>query len=701
MHLPTSTPDVPHTYSSIASSIWVPSFQDVRVYVMGSGGDSQLQRWSSLIGIVTAICGNILISFALNIQRYAHIRIRRTRAQHKEKLRALGRALKNGYGATDTNGSNLPEDYDPEARENHRLGESFHTTDSYDSTSSDKMSSYLKSPYWWTGIVLMTVGEAGNFLAYGFAPASIVSPLGVVALISNCIIAPIMLKEKFRLRDFWGVVVAIGGAVTVVLSAKHEEKKLGPHEIWGAITTLEFEVYMLVTFILIVTLLWASPRYGNRTILIDLGLVGLFGGYTALSTKGIASMLSYTLWRALTTPVTYALIVVLVGTAVMQVRYVNKALQRFDSTQVIPVQFVMFTISVIVGSAVLYRDFERTTSDSITKFVSGCLLTFFGVFLITSGRPPSDDDEESDFSDEENEEAVHTNIQGSVDEERRRITGVGDTLSTPYGRSKSGTQALLDSAFEDEISSVSRRSSRIGSTGHSPLPSTPASSRQSATKLAQPFLEETTGQESTPLLSNPWITRAENDLADDPRAEGQNSMLPTIPPSDSHVLPIDPPGLTRPLLQGHTTSDPSPQPSSSAPYLERPVTPVKHSIGLIMPGPLLSPLSGGLSAVVADKLRRVVDSDGRKISRRSRLGLRRTKSGGQQLTQEHVGTNEENSPDLFTETPGHQSSHPARSRATSLSNTLNDFFRSLTQRNERADDVEAEEAGPSRPRSTV
>ena len=123
----------------------------------------------------------------------------------------------------------------------------------------------------------MTIGETGNFLAYGFAPASIVSPLGVVALISNCVIAPIMLKERFRLRDFWGVVVAVAGAVVVVLSAKQQEKKLGPHEIWGAITTTEFEVYMGVTILFIGILVWASPRYGNRTILIDLGLVGLFG----------------------------------------------------------------------------------------------------------------------------------------------------------------------------------------------------------------------------------------------------------------------------------------------------------------------------------------------------------------------------------------------------------------------------------------
>jgi drug/metabolite transporter (DMT)-like permease len=125
----------------------------------------------------------------------------------------------------------------------------------------------------------MTIGEAGNFLAYGFAPASIVSPLGVVALISNCVIAPIMLKETFRQRDFWGVVIAIAGAVTVVWSAKQKETKLGPHEIWDAISRWEFEVYLAITVTLIAALMWASRRYGGKTILIDLGLVGLFGAF--------------------------------------------------------------------------------------------------------------------------------------------------------------------------------------------------------------------------------------------------------------------------------------------------------------------------------------------------------------------------------------------------------------------------------------
>lgn len=247
-------------------------------------GKSELQKYSSLIGIITAITGNILISFALNIQRYAHIRLHREAVQRKETRRKIGKSSPNGYG---TNGSNNMDGNGEEnegSGENTALRASFHSDDSrssdYSSEDENQDSNYLRSPYWWGGIVLMTVGEAGNFLAYGFAPASIVSPLGVVALVSNCIIAPCMLKERFRLRDFWGVVVAVAGAVVVVLSAKQEEKRLGPHEILGAITTLEFEIYMAITIILIGILLWASPRYGNKTILVDLGLVGLFGSFS-------------------------------------------------------------------------------------------------------------------------------------------------------------------------------------------------------------------------------------------------------------------------------------------------------------------------------------------------------------------------------------------------------------------------------------
>lgn len=96
--------------------------------------------------------------------------------------------------------------------------------------------------------------------------------------------------------------------------------------------------------------------------------------------------MSNDLWRIVTFPLTYLLVAVLVATAIMQIHYINKALQTYNSTQVIPTQFVLFSISVIVGSAVLYRDFEEKTADDAAEFIGGCLLTFLGVWCITAGR---------------------------------------------------------------------------------------------------------------------------------------------------------------------------------------------------------------------------------------------------------------------------------------------------------------------------
>jgi hypothetical protein len=268
--------------------------------------------YSSLIGICTSIGGNILISIALNTQRYAHTKLNEQWAARRRLLRraerrrrtagagpattAYGtesttsvgkerrRALGNGSGSEQTNGrcGDGLDESEPLMASYRRDTDD----DDYDDVDNaldvgepaePGQKSYLHSPYWWAGIVLMTVGECGNFLAYGFAPASIVSPLGVVAIISNCIIAPLVMKEQFRWRDFYGVVTAVAGAVTIVVSAKENNPKLGPHEIWALIGTWEFETYLGITVLLITVLMLASAKYGGKSIFIDLGLVGLFG----------------------------------------------------------------------------------------------------------------------------------------------------------------------------------------------------------------------------------------------------------------------------------------------------------------------------------------------------------------------------------------------------------------------------------------
>ncbi|KAL8771440.1 MAG: hypothetical protein Q9209_003108 [Squamulea sp. 1 TL-2023] len=587
------------------------------VNINGDTAD-QVREWSSVIGIVTAIVGNVLISFALNIQRYAHIRLGREKDKQEQPS--------NGHKSYETQQEEIAEqrlkanlDQDDGAPTEPNPGHegpeyskrtSFSSESSSQSTvkprektdTSEHTRTYLSSPYWWAGIILMIIGEGGNFLAYGFAPASIVSPLGVVALVSNCIIAPWLLKERFRQKDLWGVLVAIAGAVVVVLSAKNSETKMGPHHIWLAITRWEFELYLGITALLIIILIWASGKYGQRSILIDLGLVGLFGGYTALSTKGVASLLSDTLWRTLTFPITYLLLAVLIASAVMQIRYINCALQRFDSTQVIPTQFVLFTLSVIIGSAVLYRDFKSATAARVGKFIGGCLLTFLGVYLITSGRSREDEGSENHLGDEE--EAISL-----VDEEARQDEAEAEANEANYtpSRRKSSTSQIINGS-----SRSSRRSSHHAFSGQTSLPHTPL--RQSSTTTASALTRSSTNPQ-TPRTSNLW-TSSESYYTPPTRPR---NLEPTI---STPLLPTD--------AQRSGQSTPNQPRRLSPSKADRPSTLSRNSIAHLRPGPFISPLSSSLSAIVADSLRRGVHdspSSAAAARRRPRLdALRKSKS---------------------------------------------------------------------------
>ncbi|KAI1464750.1 DUF803-domain-containing protein [Daldinia caldariorum] len=658
---------------------------------------SNLGEWSSLIGIITAISGNVLIALALNVQRYSHIKLHRKRVEARERARQASKRARNGhhngYGTTEASVGD-EQNHSDEANDTagvHSLSQSIQSVSSNETERSrdgaKASTSYLKSTSWWLGQVLMTVGEMGNFLAYGFAPASIVSPLGVVALISNCVIAPIFFGERFRKRDFWGVVIAVAGAVTVVLSAKQEETKLDPHDVWDAIKTMEFEIYMGVSILLIIVLMWASPRYGNKTILIDLGLVGLFGGYTALTTKGVSSMLSSTLLKAFTTPVTYGLIIILLGTAVMQVRYVNKALQRFDSTQVIPIQFVLFTLSVIIGSAILYRDFERTTAQQAVKFIGGCLLTFFGVFLITSGRPRQGDTDE--LSDDENvEETIGLRDQ----ESSSSYTNRGE-------QPRSDEQQPASSPLSRRPSHVSRVSYQ--NAGAKPLPQPPSktpSIRKFDGAASRTSLHPAPA-EAAPLLDNPW----RNSLDDRSFHPGLSlrSSADSVPTVNSIASAISEP------IQS-TTSLPQPVVPSSSP--DRPTTPRasqtarphSHHFSNAFISP--SPLSSTVSAVVSDALLRNEENpSGRRRSiRRARPSIRSSlfvphseddlNSAAEPLLQDYRDEEELS----YQDDPLPIDLKSVRARARSLSSTIGEFFgRKRRRRVSDPESVTEYESAPS------
>ncbi|KAI9178896.1 hypothetical protein H9P43_005558 [Blastocladiella emersonii ATCC 22665] len=322
----------------------------------------------SLIGVAVAVVGNLAISAALNIQKYAHMEA----------------------SAIETSAATAASLHAPVGLPHHAEHPSAEPIGSQPVASSES-NHFTQKPIWWLGVILMLIGETGNFMAYGFAPASVIAPLGTVALVSNAIIAPTCLGETFRRRDAVGVIAAIIGTVVIVANGKSSEALLDTASLLAAVLSLRFAIYMAVCIGLFMFLRVVYDSYHTKTVFIDLSLVALFGGWTVLSTKAISTLLGGNWLRIFTFPIFYPLLVIMIGTGILQIRFLNVALSLFDSTVVIPTQFVLFTISAITGSSILYNDFDEQSAGSIAWFLFGCALTFAAVYVIGSERPSTHD----------------------------------------------------------------------------------------------------------------------------------------------------------------------------------------------------------------------------------------------------------------------------------------------------------------------
>lgn len=305
------------------------------------GEDSSRQTVSSkniFIGAALAIIGNLLISISMNIQKYSHLR------QAEEKS------------------------------ETH----------------------YLKSKIWWLGLILMVLGEIGNFSAYGFSPASLVAPLGTTTVIANAIIAVVFLRERVRYQDVFGVTLAIVGAFLLVTFSTKETSELTGRELAGYLRQWPFLIYVILEVIIFCTLLFVQWRYDLENVVIFLLLVALLGSLTVISAKAVSSMINITLsgYSQLGHPLFYVMLIVMIGTAIAQVKFLNRAMQSFDATVVVPTNFVLFTISAIISGIVLYKEFYGLTFLEIFMFLFGCVLSFVGVYYITSERKQEESDEQ-------------------------------------------------------------------------------------------------------------------------------------------------------------------------------------------------------------------------------------------------------------------------------------------------------------------
>lgn len=244
---------------------------------------------------------------------------------------------------------------------------------------------YLKNWTWWLGMSLMILGEIMNFVAYAFTAAILVTPLGALAVVVSAIGSSIFLKERLSFVGKVGCFLCILGAIVIVLNAPEQSSVSTIQEMQHYTLSKVFLPYAAIVLLAAAFVaFWAGPRYGEKHSFVYISICSSVGGISVVCTQGFGASVvsaiggtkdqwnSWFLW---------VLFIFVVCTLLVEIIFLNKALNIFNTSIITPIYFTSFTTMTIISSAVLYQGFPGT-AVSIVNVVLGFFTIVAGVVLL-------------------------------------------------------------------------------------------------------------------------------------------------------------------------------------------------------------------------------------------------------------------------------------------------------------------------------
>lgn len=146
-----------------------------------------------------------------------------------------------------------------------------------------------------------------------------------------------------------------------------------------------FLIYAAFAILVAVYLIyWVSPVYGQTNILVYIAICSLIGSLSVMACKGLSIALKLTLGgnSQLQNPLAWFFAVSVAICIAVQMNYLNKSLDIFNTSLVTPIYYVMFTTLTITASAILFREWQELTNGDIIGAICGFLTIVCGVFLL-------------------------------------------------------------------------------------------------------------------------------------------------------------------------------------------------------------------------------------------------------------------------------------------------------------------------------
>lgn len=133
-----------------------------------------------------------------------------------------------------------------------------------------------------------------------------------------------------------------------------------------------------------VLIFYFSPRFGQTNIVIYICICSLLGAFTVSSVKGLGIVIhtSFSNLSVFRHPLTWILLLTLIGSILIQINYLNKSLDTFNTLLVYPIYYVFFTTVVLSTSVILFKEWRAMSGVDVVGTVGGFLVIVIGVSML-------------------------------------------------------------------------------------------------------------------------------------------------------------------------------------------------------------------------------------------------------------------------------------------------------------------------------
>ncbi|EIW83483.1 DUF803-domain-containing protein [Coniophora puteana RWD-64-598 SS2] len=247
---------------------------------------------------------------------------------------------------------------------------------------------YLKSPLWWTGMIMMILGELCNFAAYAFVEALVVTPMGALSVVISAILSSLFLNEKLTFFGWLGCGLCIIGSVIIALNGPQEQTVSEISEFEKLFIAPGFLAYISVLIVIALSIIfYFGPKHGTKSMLWYIAVCSTIGGISVSVTTGLGSAIVSTVMghNQFKNWFIYFLIAFVAVTLVTEVFYLNKALALFNTAMVTPTYYVLFSFCSMVTTVVLFQGLKASASQILT-IVFGFLTICVGITLLQMSK---------------------------------------------------------------------------------------------------------------------------------------------------------------------------------------------------------------------------------------------------------------------------------------------------------------------------